>query len=109
MYHLAALGDVFFDVIAQEAEFPDYSFGLITTNNEVRLVDVTNALASHTPPLRLISVNNVLPSARPGNATLAANFRDGDRLQLVAAIAPGDLPESISLCRDFAVHDYLHA
>lgn len=90
MYHLADLGRVVFGVTAEHGEFSDYEFELPTSNNQVLLEDVVKQLDLHKPPLRLKTVNNVPAAARPGNKTLAANFKDGDRLQLVAGIAPGD-------------------
>ena len=68
----------------------DYEFELPVPNNQVLLEDVEKQLALHKRPLRLRAVNNVPPAARPGSKTLAANFQDGDRLELVAEIAPGD-------------------
>ena len=90
VYHLADLGRVVFGVRAERGEFPDHEFVLPTTNNEVLLKDVERELALHKPPLRLRTVNHVPAAARPGNETLAVNFKDGDRLELVAEIAPGD-------------------
>ena len=90
MCHLADLGTVFFGVTAEHGEFPSFEFELSTTNNEVLVDDIKERLGWHTPPLRLKTVNNVPASARPGNKTLAANFKDGDRVELVADIAPGD-------------------
>lgn len=90
MYHLADLGNVVFGVRAEQGEFSDYEFELPTTNNEVLFKDVERQLDLHKPPLRLKTVNNVPAAARPGNQTSAVNFKDGDRLELVAEIAPGD-------------------
>ncbi|DBA77038.1 TPA: hypothetical protein ACH3X1_009626 [Trebouxia sp. C0004] len=85
----SVLGKVVFGVTAKQGEFPDFEFELSTTDNEVLLEDVEKRLGWHNPPLRLKTVNNVLATARPSNKTLAANFKDGDRLELVADIAPG--------------------
>lgn len=90
MHHLADLGTVFFDVRAEQGEFPEYDFRLTTTNNEVLLKDIQRELGRHDPPLTLRTVNDVPAAARPDNETLAIDFKDGDRLQLVAEIAPGD-------------------
>ena len=90
VYHLADLGQVVFGVTAKHGEFIAYEFELPTSNTQVLLEDVEKQLDLHTPPLRLRTVNNVPAAARPGNKTLAANFKDGDRLELVAEIAPGD-------------------
>ncbi|DBA77516.1 TPA: hypothetical protein ACH3X1_009333 [Trebouxia sp. C0004] len=86
------LGKVVFGVTVEQGEFPDFVFELPTSNNEVLLEDVEKRLAWHNPPLRLKTVNNVPATARPSNKTLVANFKDGDRLELVADIAP-DPPE----------------
>jgi len=83
------LGKVVFGVTVEQGEFPDFVFELPTSNNEVLLEDVEKRLAWHNPPLRLKTVNNVPATARPSNKTLVANFKDGDRLELVADIAPG--------------------
>ena len=90
MFHLAVLGKVVFRVTAEQGEFPDFEFELTTSNNEVLLEDVEKRLGWHNPPLRLKTVNNVPATARPSNKTLAANFKDGDMLELMADIAPGD-------------------
>ena len=90
MCHLADLGKVVFGVTAEHSEFPNFEFELATINNEVLLEDIEKRLSWHDPPLRLKTVNNVPASARPGNKALVANFKDGDRLELVADIAPGD-------------------
>lgn len=90
MFHLAVLGKVVFGVTAEQGEFPNFDFELPTSNNEVLLEDIEKRLGWHNPPLRLKTVNNVLATARPSNKTLVANFKDGDRLELVADIAPGD-------------------
>ena len=91
MFHLAVMGKVVFGMTVEQGEFPDFEFELSTTNNEVLLEDVEKRLGWHDPPLRLKTVNNMPATARPSNKTLAANFKDGDRLELVADIAPGDL------------------
>ena len=49
---------------------------------------IENHLDMHRPPLRPRTVNGVLATARPGCKTLAVTFKDGDRLELVAEIAP---------------------
>ena len=90
MFHLAVLGKVVFGVTVEQGEFPNFVFELPTSNNEVLLEDVEKRLRWHNPPLRLKTVNNVPATARPSNKTLVANFKDGDRLELVADIAPGD-------------------
>lgn len=90
MYHLADVGHVGFRVTAENGDFPDWEFELVTSNHQVLLESVERQLDLHRPPLRLETVNNVPPSARPSNKILAANFRDGDWLELVAEIAPGD-------------------
>ncbi|KAA6429824.1 MAG: hypothetical protein FRX49_00256 [Trebouxia sp. A1-2] len=83
------LGKVVFGVTAEHSEFPNFEFELSTINNEVLLEDIEKRLSWHDPPLRLKTVNNVPASARPSNKALVANFKDGDRLELVADIAPG--------------------
>lgn len=90
VYHLAGPGRVGFGVTAEQDEFSDYEFELPTSNNQVLLEDIHKQLDLHKPPLRLRTVNNMPAAARPGNRTLAANFKDGDRLKLVVDIAPGD-------------------
>lgn len=90
MCHLADLGKVVFAVTAEHGEFSNFEFELSTTNNEVLLEDIEKRLGWHNPPLRLKTVNNMPATARPSNKTLAANFKNGDRLELVADIAPGD-------------------
>ena len=76
---------------AEQGEFSDYEFELPTSNNQVLLEDVEKQLDLHKSPLRLKTVNNKPAAARPSNATLAVDFKDGDRLELGAEIAPGDL------------------
>ena len=90
MFHLAVLGKVVFGVTAEQGEFQNFDFELPTSNNEVLLEDVEKRLGWHNPPLRLKTVNNMPAAARPSNKTLVVNFKDGDRLELVADIAPGD-------------------
>ncbi|KAL3131903.1 hypothetical protein ABBQ38_007606 [Trebouxia sp. C0009 RCD-2024] len=91
------LGHVVFKVTGEQGEFTDYAFELPTFNDQVLLKDVEKQLDLHRPPLRLRTVNNVPAAARPSNKTLAVDLKDGDRLQLVAEIAPGECQRDVSI------------
>lgn len=79
-----------FTVKAEQDEFPTYEFEFPTSNNRVLLESLKEQLDLHKPPLRLRTVSNMPAAARDDDGSLAVTFKDGDRLQLVADIAPGD-------------------
>ncbi len=87
---LADLGHVVFVVKGEQGEFPEYDLKLPTFDERVLLASVEEQLDLHRPPLRLRTVNNMPATARPGDDSLACDFKNGDRLELVADIAPGD-------------------
>ncbi len=88
--YLAGLGHVVFTVKGEQDEFPEYDLKLPTFNDQILLESIEKQLDLHRPPLRLRTVNSMPATARPGDKTLAVTFKDGDRLELVAEIAPGD-------------------
>ncbi len=78
------------EVRSEQGEFEHYDLELPTVNNRVLLETVEKQLELHRPPLRPRTVNNVPATARPDDKTLAVTFGNGDRLELVAEISPGD-------------------
>jgi len=76
-------------VKGEQGEFPEYDLTLPTFNDQVLSESVKEQLDLHRPPLRLRTVSDMPATARPDNGTLAVNFKDGDRLEVVAEIAPG--------------------
>lgn len=75
---------------SEHGEFSQYNLVLPTVNNQVLLESVEKHLDLHKPPLRVKTVNNVPATARPEDKTLAVQFRNGQRLELVAELVPGD-------------------
>jgi len=83
-------GNVIFGVTSEQGEFSQYDLVLPTVNNRVLLESLEKQLDLHKPPLRVKTVNNVPATARPDDKTLAVEFSNGERLELVAELAPGD-------------------
>jgi len=71
-------------------EFQPYELKLPTVNNRVLLESLEKHLELHHPPLRLLTVNSLPATARPADKTLAVEFTQGQRLDTVAQILPGN-------------------
>lgn len=82
-------GEVIFVVKSKRGEFGDFEMCLPIHNNRILLETVEKRLGLHKPPLRMDSVNSVPAVARPADKTLAVDLQDGQRVYLMAEIAPG--------------------
>ncbi|KAL0049721.1 hypothetical protein WJX82_008539 [Trebouxia sp. C0006] len=60
-------------------------------NNRVLLESLVKQLDSHKPPLKIKIVNNMPAIAQPEDKTLMVKFSNGERLQLVAELALGNV------------------
>ena len=76
-------------VKSEKGEFEEHEMRLPIYNNRILLETLEKRLGLHKPPLRMDSVNNVPAVARPADKTLAVDLQDGQRVDLVAEIAPG--------------------
>lgn len=74
---------------SERGEFEQHEMRLPIYNNQILLETIEKRLDLHKPPLRVNSVNNVPAVAHPADKTLAIELQDGQRLDLVAEIAPG--------------------
>ncbi len=79
-------------------EFQPYELKLPTVNNRVLLESVEKHLELHHPPLMLLTVHNLPATARPADRTLAVEFSQGQRLDTVAQILPGNEATANTKC-----------
>ena len=79
-----------FVVQSLKDEFPTYDLKLPTVNDRVLLESVEKYLELHHPPLKLVPVNNAPATARPADKTLVVEFTQGQRLDTLAEVAPGN-------------------
>ena len=88
--YLAALGQVTFIVRGEHNDFSEYEFQLATEHDRVDLHSIERNLDLHEPPLRIKTVSGKPAVARPEDGSLAVDFQNGDKLELIAEINPGD-------------------
>ncbi len=98
-------------VRSEKGEFEQHEMRLPIYNNRILLETIEKRLDLHKPPLRINSVNNVPAVAHPADKTLAVELRDGQRLDLVAEIAPGTTYNVMSCITHVSVtiHVFVHS
>ncbi len=94
-------------------EFSQYDLVMPTAHNRLLLESLEKQLDLHKPPLKVKTVNNVPATARPEDKTLTVEFSNGERLELVAELAPGkEMTKNecilVMLIRDTSIHYAAH-
>jgi len=102
-------GNVTFVVTSESGAFPQFDLTMPTKNNRLLLESLEKQLDLRKPPPMVKSVNNVPATARPEDKTLMVEFSNGERLQMVAELAPGkEVTKNecvlVMLIRDTAIH-----
>ncbi len=94
---------------SESGAFPQFDLTMPTKNNRLLLESLEKQLDLRKPPPMVKSVNNVPATARPEDKTLMVEFSNGERLQMVAELAPGkEVTKNecvlVMLIRDTAIH-----
>lgn len=79
-------------------EFQPYELTLPTVNNRVLIESVEKHLELYHPPLMLLTVNSLPATVRPADRTLAMKFCQGQRLDTVAQVLPGNEATANTKC-----------